>query len=313
MKQRILVVSSSNMDLVVNTPRMPQAGESAVVVDNVYDYVPGGKGANAALTFARLGADSVFCARLGDDTNGNMLKNFYDENKIDTRFISFDKEEKTGLAVIIVEGNGNNRIIVYPGANFSLSSSDVEEAFTCYPDALFLQLEIPSETVVKATRFAKVQNIPVFIDAGPAYKDFPLEELENVEIFSPNEVETQILTGIYPTTPEICMKACTVLLSKVKAKHIVLKLGARGAFLYDGRYYKMLAPYDVDVVDTTAAGDAFSAAMTLEYINSKDIKRACTYANIIGSMTVSKAGASTSIPTAEEVRKFMYDNSIKLP
>ena len=308
MNPRILVVSSANMDVAAYTYRTPVAGQT--VIGDTYDFIPGGKGANAAITLSRLGGDSVFCAKLGHDPNGTALMKFYDTSGIDTRFISLDRNEKTGLAIIIVETNGNNRIIVYPGANFKLSVSNVEDAFTCYPDALFLHLEIPVETVIAATQFAKDQGIPIFIDAGPATKEFPLEELAVVEVFSPNETETQVFTGVNPTTPEMCVKACMALANRIKAKYYVIKLGERGAFLYDGKFYKMLAPYDVDVVDTTAAGDAFTAALTLEYMRSGDIKRACEYANIVGSLTVSKAGASPSLPTAAEVKRFVIENEI---
>jgi Sugar kinases, ribokinase family len=305
---RILVVSSANMDIAATMPRMPMSGES--LIGDSYDYVPGGKGANAALTVARLGGDCVFCARLGDDMNGRALKKFYETSKIDTRFVILDKDESTGLAIILVERSGSNSIVVYPGANFSLSTSNVEEAFTSYPDALFLQLEIPVNTVIAATRFAKKHNIPVFVDAGPAVNNFPLESLENVEIFSPNETETYIFTGIQPNNVDNCLKACMALSERVKAKYYVLKLGSRGAFVYDGKFIKLFLPYDVDVVDTTAAGDAFSAALTYEYMSSKDIKRACEFANIVGSLTVSKAGASSSIPTMAEIERFVIDNEI---
>lgn len=308
MNPRILVVSSANMDIAARMPRIPAAGES--LIGNSYDYIPGGKGANAALTIARLGADSIFCTKLGKDVNGDALMKSYKSSDIDTRFIAIDNEESTGLAIIMVENNGANRIIVYPGANFNLSTSDVEEAFTCYPDAVFLHFEIPVDTVISATKHAKRQEIPVFIDAGPADENFPLEELENVEIFSPNETETFIFTGIMPNTPEKCLKACIKLSERVKAKYYVIKLGERGAFLYDGKYYKMFAPHDVNVVDTTAAGDAFSAALTVEYMTSREIKRACEFANIVGALTVSKAGASPSIPTASEVKNFIIKNDI---
>jgi len=305
---RILVVSSANMDVAAYTYKSPVAGQT--VIGDTYDFIPGGKGANAAITLSRLGGDSVFCANLGNDPNGAALMKFYEDIGIDTRFITLDRNEKTGLAIIIVENTGNNRIIVYPGANFKLSVANVEDAFTCYPDALFLHLEIPVETVIAATKFAKAQGIPIFIDAGPATKEFPLEDLAAVEVFSPNETETQVFTGVNPTTPEMCVKACMALANRIKAKYYVIKLGERGAFLYDGKFYKMLAPYDVDVVDTTAAGDAFTAALTLEYMRSGDIKRACEYANIVGSLTVSKAGASPSLPTASEVEQFVIENEI---
>jgi ribokinase len=308
-RPRILIVSSANMDLAANVSRVPASGESMVGID--YDYIPGGKGANSALTLARLGADSIFCAKLGDDANGYALTNYYKKNNIDTRFITLDRKEKTGLAIVIVDGNGNNRILVYPGANYALSESDVENAFTCYPDALFLHLEIPMDTVIAATNFAEKHKIPVFIDAGPAVKSFPLEELKNVTVFSPNETETLIFTGIDPRDMDSRYKACSILFERVKAKYIILKLGDKGAFFYDGTHYDIFPPHNVDVVDTTAAGDAFTAALALEYMRSGgDIKRACKYANIVGSITVSRAGASSSIPTVAEITEFIYENNI---
>ena len=308
MKPRILTVSSANMDFVMNVTRIPQAGETSI--EEHYDYIPGGKGSNSAVAFSRLGADSVFCCRLGDDINGAKLKNFYNDQGIDTRFIGLDKNEHTGLAVIMVEQNGMNRIVVYPGANSALMTEQIEEAFMCYPDAVFIQFEIPFAAAVAATTFAEKQGIPVFVDAGPASSALSLRKLKNVEIFSPNETETYTYTGIMPTDVEKCLKACMALEQMVDAKYYVLKLGGRGAFLYDRRYYKLFSSFDIDVVDTTAAGDAFTAALSLEYLRSKDIRRACVYANLVGSLTVSKKGASPSIPTTEEIRRFIDLNGI---
>ncbi len=309
MKSRVLIVSSANMDLMMKVKEVPPAGQT--VLERDYDYIPGGKGANSALAFAKLGADSVFCTRLGKDANGQTLKKFYDDSNIDTRFIKMDDDSKTGLAIVMVESTGANRIVVYPGANYAITADDVEEAFTCYPDAVFMQCEIPFDIIVKVTEFAKAQNIPVIIDAGPANKDFELEKLARVDIFSPNETETEVFTGIKPDSMENCLKACRELEKRVNAKYFVLKLGGRGVFIYDGDFYQLVPTYDcVEVVDTTAAGDAFSAAMTLEYIRTGDIKRACTYGNIVGTLTVSKKGASTSIPTEEETAKFVVENQI---
>ncbi len=309
MKSRVLIVSSANMDLMMKVKVVPPAGQT--VLERDYDYIPGGKGANSALAFAKLGADSVFCTRLGKDANGQTLKKFYDDSNIDTRFIKMDDESKTGLAIVMVESTGANRIVVYPGANYAITADDVEEAFTCYPDAVFMQCEIPFDIIVKVTEFAKAQNIPVIIDAGPANKEFELEKLARVDIFSPNETETEVFTGIKPDSIENCLRACRDLEKRVNAKYFVLKLGGRGVFIYDGNFYQLVPTFDcVEVVDTTAAGDAFSAAMTLEYIKSGDIKRACTYGNIVGTLTVSKKGASTSIPTEEETARFVVENQI---
>ena len=311
MKKRILVVSSANMDFVMKVGRLPEAGQS-VIEERGYDYVPGGKGANAAVTLARLGADSVFCARLGNDSHAQRLKSLYIENGIDTRFIINDKNAPTGLASIIVEENGQNRIVVYPGANNRLSPVDVEDAMTCLPDAVFVQFEIPDAAVIAAVEYANKKKIPVFVDAGPARTDYPLEKLGKIEVISPNETETLALTGILPNNTDNCLRASYELMKRVNAKYVVIKLGGRGAYIYDGTYAKHITTYDGDVVDTTAAGDAFTAAMTLEYLRSSDIVRAVKYANAVGTIVVGKAGASSSLPTAAQVDEFIRANGIVL-
>ncbi len=309
MKKRVLTVGSANMDFVMNMGRIPDGGQT-VVERREYDYVPGGKGANGALTVARLDGDSIFCAKLGMDPNGQMLRAFYNEVGIDTRFIKFDKNSPTGLAAIMVEENGNNRIVVYPGANERLTSADAEDAMTSLPDGLLLQFEIPESVVIAATKFAAAKAIPIFVDAGPAYKDYPLSELAPLEVISPNESETYALTGVMPTTMDNCLRAATILMQKVQTKYVVIKLGSRGAYIHDGRYSRLISPYECEVVDTTAAGDAFTAAMTIEYLNTGDIVRAVKYANVVGSMVVSRAGASSSIPTSSEVKEFIKDREI---
>lgn len=312
MNPRILVVSSANMDLVMRTERVPDGGET--LTGTSYRYVPGGKGANAAVTVSRLAGDCVFCTRLGDDDNGRRLMSIYKENNIDTRFIGIDRNTPTGLAVIAVEeDSGQNRIIVYPGANNCIDSYDLDRAFCCYPDALFIQLEIPQETVIEAVAIANKRNIPVFMDAGPAKFDFPLEKLGPLEVFSPNETETLAYTDILPVGDESCLKACMKLLKRVKARYIVLKLGDRGCYVYDGTYRSLYQSHQVKAVDTTAAGDAFTAALTLEYLRCSEknrIKRACEFGNIIGALTVSREGAMPSIPTVSEVKDFIAKREI---
>ena len=300
-KARILVVSSANIDFVQRMRRVPYSGETVVETDMGYSYVPGGKGANSAIAFARFGADCVFTCRLGRDSNAKRLISIYQREGIDTRYIREDPETPTGLASILVEENGKNRIIVYPGANMTLSLDDIETGFTCYPDALYLQLEIPDEAVLEACRRANQDDIPIFIDAGPARLDFPLEKLGRVEIFSPNENETRVFTGISPVNEDSCLRAAVKLSTRVDAKYIVLKLGERGSFVYDGREYWMIPAEKVQAVDTTAAGDVFSAVMTYVYLQNGNIVSAVKYATCAAALSVTRMGASTSIPTLEEV------------
>ena len=304
-KDRILVVSSANIDFVQRMSRVPYSGETLVEREGGYSYVPGGKGANSAIAFARVGADCVFTCRVGNDANGKRLIAMYEKEGIDTRYITKDEEYSTGLASILVEENGKNRIICYPGANTALCSADIEESFICYPDAVFMQLEIPDAAVIEASRRANAAGIPVFIDAGPARTDFPLKELGKVEIFSPNETETRTFTGISPTGEESALRAAIKLSTMVNAKYIVIKWGDKGAFIFDGKEYYMVPAEDVTVVDTTAAGDVFSAVMTYVYMQTGNIVSAVKYANVAAAISVTRPGASSSIPTRAEVMEYV--------
>ncbi|HOK69730.1 MAG TPA: ribokinase, partial [Bacillota bacterium] len=291
--KRILVVGSANIDFLMTTPYVPSEGET-VISEGAYTFVPGGKGANTAVAAARLGAEAVFCARVGDDAYGDRLINIYRENGIDLRYIKTDRLEQTGLSVVMLEKGGANRIIVYPGANRRINDNDIENAFYCYPDAVITQFEIGEAAVIQTARVANTEGVPLIIDAGPARRDFPLAKLEQVEILSPNENETEILTGIRPTTLDDCLRASMALMNAVDIKYVVLKLGARGCYIYDGKYCDIISPYDVQPVDTTAAGDAFTAALTLEYLRTGDIITAARFANAVGALTVTKVGAITS-------------------
>jgi len=303
MNKRILVVSSANLDFVQRMHRLPNAGETVIETAG-YSYVPGGKGANSAVTFARMGDDCVFCTRLGQDSNGTRLRTIYEREGIDTRFVAMDKTTPTGLASIFVEEDGANRIVVYPGANMKLNPADVEEAFTCYPDAVYLQLEIPDRAILAAARFAQEKKIPLFVDAGPARADFPLDQFGPMEIFSPNEQEARVYSGIEPNNAENCLRAAIKLSTMVQAKYIVLKIGSRGAYIYDGKYYHIMPAIPVPVVDTTAAGDTFTAALVHFYMEGKDIERAAYLANCAAALGVSREGAYPSIPTLKEVLAF---------
>ena len=309
-KPRILTVGSANIDLMAHVSRFPAVGQT-VKEKGGYEYLAGGKGANTAYAVQCLGGESIFCAKLGNDTHGSKLASVYSKSGIDTRFVTQCSHERTGLAMVMVEPNGNNRIITYPGANEYLSEGDVENAVLSYPDALILQFEIPTETVLAAARFAKEHDIPLIVDAGPADKNFPLELLGKVEVFSPNESETYTYTGINPTSTEKCLKACMAMASRVDAKIFVLKLGERGCYVYDGTYFHVMPAHSVDAVDTTAAGDVFTAAFTVEYLRSnKNMKRAAAYANMAGALCVTKEGAFGSVPKHEDIRNFVLKNEI---
>ncbi len=302
----ILIISSANMDFVMPMAFLPSRGQT-VIESRAYRYVPGGKGANSAVAVARLGGRCTFCAKLGRDDNGDALAALYEREGIDCRTLCRSEDAPTGLAAIMVEADGSNRIVVYPGANMTLTEGDIDRALDSKPDALYLQLEISHAAVLYAAKEAAARGIPVFIDAGPADAAFPLEQLPPLVLFSPNETEAEIFTGICPDSEDACLACAEALTKRIKSAYIVLKLGSRGAYLYDTdkKAGTILPSLPVKAVDTTAAGDAFTAALTLHYLQTGDMTAAVRYANAVGALTVSRAGASSSLPTKEEVESFL--------
>lgn len=302
----ILIISSANMDFVMPMASLPARGQT-VIESGTYRYVPGGKGANSAVAVARLGGDCTFCAKLGRDDNGDALAALYEREGIDCRALCRSEHAPTGLAAIMVEADGSNRIVVYPGANMTLTEGDIDRALDTAPDALYLQLEIPHAAVLYAAKEAAARGIPVFMDAGPADATFALEELPPLAVFSPNETEAEIFTGICPDSEQTCLACAEALTKRIKSAYIVLKLGSRGAYLYDTdkKAGTILPSLPVKAVDTTAAGDAFTAALTLHYLQTGDMTAAVRYANAVGALTVSRAGASSSLPTKDEVESFL--------
>jgi ribokinase len=301
-KPSIVVVGSINMDFVLQASRCPGSGES--LLGERYWHNPGGKGANQAVAAARLGAGVTFVGRVGDDPNGRDLCANLHREAIAVDDLRSDAQSPTGLAVIILESTGQNRILVYPGANMKLAPDDVLHALRRGSfDAVLLQLEIPAQTVLATCRASKRLGIPVVLDAGPA-QAFPLEELEGVEILSPNETETLALIGMGASTPAEAERAAPVLAQKSGARYVAIKMGEQGAFLWGdgrGRHYP---GHRIRAVDATAAGDAFTAALTISYLVTGDIHAAVAYANVVGALTATRLGAQTSLPTAEEVSDF---------
>lgn len=305
---RILTIGSANMDMVLRMKRIPAAGETLIDREGGLSYIPGGKGANCAVAAAKMGAISQFCARLGADANGKCLYDTYVEAGVDISQIRVDKTTNTGMAAIFVEENGNNRIVVYPGANQTMIPSDAQEAIASKPDAVCLQFETPFEVTLECAKMAAARGIPVILDAAPASRAIPLSEFPTVEIFSPNEIETEIFTGIAPSNVESCMRACLALSRMIKAKYYVLKLGSRGAFYFDGQLCNLIPAYRVAAVDTTAAGDAFTAALAVRYCETGNLIGSIRFACAVGALTVTKCGASRSIPTREETESFIASN-----
>ena len=293
---RAAVVGSINMDLILNMKKVPDVGENVLGTD--YGYANGGKGANQATALAKLGARVKMIGKVADDANGHKLLENLKNNRIDISGVATDGSQ-TGLAAIILDGDGKNRIVVYEGANAEIESDKAVKEIKNI-DLLLLQFETNEEVVISCVNHAVKNGITTVIDCGPA-KNFALEKMQGATILSPNESETKALTGIFPDNEENILKASKILEERSKAKYIVLKLGDRGSALWDGKKLKLFQPYKSNVVDTTAAGDCFTAALALEYIKNGDIEKACDFGNKAGSIAVSRMGAQDSMPTLEEI------------
>ncbi len=305
MKGRILTIGNSYIEMHMQTARLPIANQT--VVEDGYELRPGGKGGNAAVAVARMGLESVFCTCVGQDNDGNRLRNFYNFNSINTTSVYVDPAHPTGLSVYLYEKQyDSKRRIIYPGANKSFSMSQIEAAFATYPDAIYMTLEIPFQLAVAITTLAKSHNIPVFLDASPAQLGLQLGQLENVEVFFASKQEVYIHTGVNPTSLENCLKACITLGQTVKAKYYVLRLGESGFFVYDGKFHNVLGPYNLDNTPSSAFVDVESAIVSSEYLITQDIRRACLVGSAASKMAKEKH--DIKIPTREQLREFCAEN-----
>ena len=293
-------MGSINMDMILNMERVPETGEN--VLGTNYGYANGGKGANQAVGLSRLGAQTKMIGKVADDANGHKLLENLEKNNIDVSGVSLGGTQ-TGLAAIIIDGDGKNRIVVYEGANAEIDPAEAASFIDNSIDLLLVQFETDEKVVAECVNKAVASGVVTVMDCGPA-KPFALENMQGVTIITPNESETKALTGIYPETDEDIFKASVILFERSKAKYVVLKLGERGCSVFDGNNIRIMPAYTAKVVDTTAAGDCFTAAMALEYIRTGDIFTACDMGNKAGSIAVSRMGADASMPTAEELNNF---------
>ncbi len=295
---RAAVAGSINMDIILKMNRVPDVGENVTGTD--YGYAFGGKGANQAIGLARLGAQTKMIGKVADDENGRSLVANLADNGIDISAVSLNGSQ-TGLAAILLDGEGRNRIVVYEGANAEINAEEAMNEIDESLDLLLVQFETKEDVVVGCVNRAVEKGIVTVVDCGPA-KNFALEKMQGATIVSPNESETKALTGIYPETQKDILKASKILAERSKSKFIVLKLGERGCSVWDGEKLTLLPAYNSNVVDTTAAGDCFTAAMALEFIRSGDIYSACDMGNKAGSFAVSRMGAVESMPRYDDLK-----------
>ncbi len=294
------VMGSINMDLILNMKAVPDVGEN--VLGTSYGYANGGKGANQAVGLARLGAQVKIIGKVADDSNGHKLIENLQKNNVDVSDVSLSGTQ-TGLAAIIIDGEGRNRIVVYEGANAEINAAEAADCIKEGLDLLLVQFETNEDAVISCVNRAVEKKIATVIDCGPA-KNFALEKMQGATIITPNESETKALTGILPADENSILAASKILEERSKAEFVVLKLGDRGCSVWNGKELRMMPAYPCKVVDTTAAGDCFTAAMALEYIRTGNIYAACDMGNKAGSIAVSRMGADASMPASDELLNF---------
>lgn len=299
----IVVLGSLNVDFVVRVSERPGMGQT--VFGKEFSIFPGGKGANQAVAVGRLGGNVCMAGRIGDDVFSSILLESLTNANVGTDNVLITENIFTGSAFITVDDSGENSIIVIPGANSQYSKEDVDDLATCLKDAktLMLQLEIPVESVEYAAQVAKSFGVTVMLDPAPAMS-LPPELYRLIDVITPNEHEASLLTGIQVQDLSSAESAGLRLLEQ-GVHSAVVKLGAQGAFYCsstgDRGYVK---GHRVNVVDTTAAGDAFSGALALALCEGKSIGEACEFANAAAALSVTRKGAQTSMPNYDEVARF---------
>jgi ribokinase len=296
----ILVIGSLNADLVARAPRFPRPGETISGSD--LHIIPGGKGANQAVAAARQGASAAMLGRVGRDGFGTFLIDSLKSNSVDTTHILAD-DSATGTAIIVVDSNGQNSIVLSAGANGKVSPADVDSASFLNPRLILLQLEIPIPTVLHAAKWGRQKGMTVILNPAPA-RELPDELIANIDYIIPNETELSLLTGMEVKDIFSAEQAAQILLNR-GAKHVIVTLGSKGALLVSGKQTAQVDAYTVDVVDTTAAGDAFIGGFASALLDGLEIEKAVKYANACGALAATKFGAQPSLPTKEEVIVFV--------
>jgi ribokinase len=300
---RVLVVGSSNTDMVVRVPRLPGPGET--VLGGTFALAAGGKGANQAVAAARAGGEVTFIARLGDDLFGEQALAGFAADGLDTRFVTQTPGLASGVALIAVDDRGENSIAVASGANALLSVEDVvraEESFAA-ADIVLIQLESPLDAVTAAVRLAGEKRVPVLLNPAPACA---LDDglLRRVAILTPNEHEAAVLTGLRVESGTD-LRHAAVRLRKRGPGTVIMTLGARGVFVADENFEGPLPAFTVHPVDTTAAGDVFNGALAVALAEKTALGKAIRFAQAAAAISVTRPGAQPSAPTRAEIDAFL--------
>ena len=299
--KNICVIGSLNMDLVVNVDTMPKPGQT--IIGSNFKEVPGGKGANQAVAMARLNGNVSMIGKVGEDGFGQTLINSLKNDKVDTTYIQTAKGA-TGVALITVDKNAQNSIVVSPGANFEVKEDDIDNNIEAIKnsDIVVLQLETPLNTIKYALNKAKELNKYTILNPAPAVK-LDDEIIKNVDLLTPNETELEIISGVSIETEEDIQKAAQIMIEK-GVKELIVTLGSKGSLYINKEKSMFKKAYKVEAVDTTAAGDSYTGALAVALSNDKTIEEAMDFASKVGALSVLKEGAQSSLPTLDDVESF---------
>lgn len=299
--KNICVIGSLNMDLVVNVDAMPKPGQT--IIGSNFKEVPGGKGANQAVAMARLNGNVSMIGKVGEDGFGQTLINSLKNDKVDTTYIQTAKGS-TGVALITVDKNAQNSIVVSPGANFEVKEEDIDNNIKAIEnsDIVVLQLETPLNTIKYALNKAKELNKYTILNPAPAVK-LDDEIIKNVDLLTPNETELEIISGVSIETEEDIQKAAQIMIEK-GVKELIVTLGSKGSLYINKEKSMFKKAYKVEAVDTTAAGDSYTGALAVALSQDKGIEDAMDFASKVGALSVLKEGAQSSLPTLEDVKNF---------
>jgi ribokinase len=298
-KKTIVVLGSTNTDMVVKAARIPAPGET--ILGGRFLMNPGGKGANQAVAAARLGGDVAFVAKVGDDLFGREAKALFAKEGIRTDYVLTDAAEPSGVALIMVDAKGENCIAVASGANGALRPGDIAVARAAIEEAgvLLMQLETPVETVLCAAQWAAAKGVPVMLNPAPACA-LPDALLGCLSLITPNESEAELLTGVKVKDAASAAAAAEALCAK-GVRRVIVTLGAKGAFVYaDGRG-TLVPAVAVEAVDTTAAGDVFNGALAVALTEERPLADSVGFAARAAAVSVTRMGAQASAPYRSEV------------
>ncbi len=299
----IVVVGSSNTDMIIQLPRIPRRGET--ILGGRFSMAAGGKGANQAVAAARAGGSVQFVARVGSDIFGQRALRGFEQDGIDVSCVLQDAAEPSGTALIFVEDSGENCIAVAPGANARLTREDVVRAAPALESAriVLMQLETPMESVLAAAEIASSRGVTVILNPAPA-APVPADLLARVSVLTPNETEAQALTGVEIHDGHSLAQAADALMSR-GVETVLITLGARGAFLASPAGREIIPGFPVTAVDTTAAGDVFNGALAVALSEGAGLRRAVRFANAAAALSVTRLGAQSSIPARPAIEAFL--------